>query len=789
MKNLANRSTLGLLLLSSIPLMGQDKTSSSTAVVLDKFTVEQKQDDPNGALPADTPASPFGISQSLRDIPRSISSISSGLLERYDVQTINDLVAIAPGTFTSSFYGIAGQIDVRGTPGETYFRGMKRIENPGNYPTPIGASDRIDILRGPPSPLYGPGKVGGYLNFEPKSARASTGRYFTSDKGEVKLTYGSWDKRIATAEVGGPGHLMDKRAGYYTYVQLEDSDSYYQNSYQKQFIVQTTFDIDLSRVFRVEFGEQYHHWEGTENAGWNRVTQDLIDNGNYMAGVANLNLDTNGDGFISPAEMTAAGGPTATWTYGTTPPTLGPQYALNPATVKTVKLDGSRVLVDSIDGGESDSACFFFDVVGDPREGLRLHSKFFLDYLDRNKHASYGFSQMQEALSLEQKFLVEHTFNLGAIRFENAYTAGFRYYDVQARSDSIFELGQRRDLSVGPTPNDRSLLSFFDPFSNPWGAEVQSTTTDVGFGVLSNITFMEKLHLLLGGRSDFFVFKSQNASGIRTSPGLYASANKQPIGYSGSLSYNLTKNLTPYVTYGHQPTPLIGQTGEVTVPSVAGRPLYDSELKEVGLKAELLDKKLFGSVAGYRQNRSSFDTRTNTIVATKSQGLEVELRYVPTRKLMVTGAATFQKTVFFPLSSRTVFTSPVFTGNNPALADGGTLRAVLPATIAFAERPGTPDRVFSLYGTYQFTPKFTGTLGAIYTAKVASGSSQLFILPASTVLNANLSYEMGRWGFKVSVNNLTDERYFRSLSPDSFGDFTVLPQLPINYQVSVGYKF
>ncbi|MEJ0099633.1 MAG: hypothetical protein WDO12_07815 [Pseudomonadota bacterium] len=40
---------------------------------------------------------------------------------------------------------------MRGTPGENYFRGVKRIDNPGNYPTAIGASDRIDVVRGPAS--------------------------------------------------------------------------------------------------------------------------------------------------------------------------------------------------------------------------------------------------------------------------------------------------------------------------------------------------------------------------------------------------------------------------------------------------------------------------------------------------------------------------------------------------------------------------------------------------------------------------------------------------------------
>ena len=99
--------------------------------------------------------------------------------------SFDDLVLISPGAFTQSFFGVAGSLDVRGTPGEVYFRGVRRVNNPGNYPTPIGATDRIDIVRGPASPIYGPSKIGGYLNFEPKSARAETGQYLEKPAGDV----------------------------------------------------------------------------------------------------------------------------------------------------------------------------------------------------------------------------------------------------------------------------------------------------------------------------------------------------------------------------------------------------------------------------------------------------------------------------------------------------------------------------------------------------------------------------------------------------------------------------
>src|ERR1700677_4899610 len=116
----------------------------------------------------------FGIGKSILDTPRALTSISNELLDRANITDINDLVALTPGTFTTSFFGTAGSLDIRGTAGENYFRGVRQIENPGSYPTAIGASDEIDIVRGPASPVDGPSKVVGYMDFIPKSARADS---------------------------------------------------------------------------------------------------------------------------------------------------------------------------------------------------------------------------------------------------------------------------------------------------------------------------------------------------------------------------------------------------------------------------------------------------------------------------------------------------------------------------------------------------------------------------------------------------------------------------------------
>src|SRR4029077_9851684 len=144
----------------------------------------------------------FGFDKTVLETPRSLTTITSDLLSKTNITGINDLVALTPGSFTQSFFGVAGSLDVRGTPGENYFRGVKRIDNPGNYPTPIGASDRIDVVRGPASPIYGPSKIGGYLNSVPKSARAATGQYFGEPKSEMGMTVGSCSNKIIHGEVG-----------------------------------------------------------------------------------------------------------------------------------------------------------------------------------------------------------------------------------------------------------------------------------------------------------------------------------------------------------------------------------------------------------------------------------------------------------------------------------------------------------------------------------------------------------------------------------------------------------
>ncbi|WP_370135593.1 TonB-dependent receptor plug domain-containing protein, partial [Alteromonas sp.] len=69
-----------------------------------------------GSLPGQDVESVFGFGKSILETPRSASTISQEQMERFNVSDIDELVAFAPGTFTQSFFGVAGSLDVRGTP-------------------------------------------------------------------------------------------------------------------------------------------------------------------------------------------------------------------------------------------------------------------------------------------------------------------------------------------------------------------------------------------------------------------------------------------------------------------------------------------------------------------------------------------------------------------------------------------------------------------------------------------------------------------------------------------------
>ncbi len=271
-----------------------DVTSLSTIQVVE---------DPLRAISNEPSASSFGFSKPILETPRTISFVSEEQINLFGISAVEDLTRAVPGTYTTTRYGLQGGINVRGVAADMYYRGMKRLNMQGHVRTVLSAMDGIEVVKGPPSPIYGMGKIGGYTNLIPKASRAKSGTYLPDAKGFLQGTTGSYNRSEAQLGVGGPFTAFDKQGGYYGFVLLEDSDSFVKKvGIEQRFFQGTTSVENAVGPFRLEAGGQLQQ-SITSGAYMNRITQDLIDNGNYITGSPLVNLDLNGDGRIGYVEM------------------------------------------------------------------------------------------------------------------------------------------------------------------------------------------------------------------------------------------------------------------------------------------------------------------------------------------------------------------------------------------------------------------------------------------------------------------------------------------------------
>lgn len=760
------------------------------------------------AMPDKNVGSIFGFNKTLVETPRSASTISSEQIERFGITDIYDLVAQAPGTFTNSFFGVGGALDIRGTPGEVYFRGVRRLDNPGNYPTPIAASDRIDIVRGPASPIYGPSKTGGYMNFVPKSARVKGGALLDHAEGEVSYTGGSWSYNVLKAQVRGPLRVGGTEFGYSLYGEVEDSGSYYRNMSTRNIVLQAAFDNQITDRLRIEFGGMYQKYNGQQNGGWNRLTQALVDNGTYITGAAKP-LDTNGDGQISPAEFTsvgtfspfgsfACGGGSASAASFTNACFTGTYPYLGLTNTGTTTLSRKNVLTGPNDFLKNIAKTGYFDIIYDAGNGLELKNQLFYDGIRNDNNNAYGFSQFHRSYVIEDKIVASKTIKSDIGTFSIQASPSVRYTKFLHGDDFTFEYFHRVDLSVGYTPLSDRLLS------NECGCNytdyLKGHYTDYGAAALVDLDFAFGLDVILGGRYDQIDVSSTNMlDKLRVATGVAPSGSGSKGGwsYNGSVSYKLPFGLIPYGTISRQTTVIAGQGSEIAAADATGGTFITaSKLYEGGIKGSWLNNRLYAALSVYQQERVDHNIQSSTVnQSVETKGLEAEARWSVDKHLLLTAAYTRTKVynlTFLDAGSTFSFfgIGDLINVTNPTLFLGGQPGGLVPIPNKEASRrQGIPTNLYSATASYAFDNGLAFTASLAQVDSVYSGQSRVVKLPAYTLVDLGVSYARDNWLFRVVVKNATDATYYRANFTELFGSTIVLPEKPRSFQASVAYKF
>jgi iron complex outermembrane recepter protein len=769
-------------------------------VHLDKFNVDAGEADVYGILPSRPTTTVFGTDRSLQDTPRSVTLIESTLTDLYGIRTVNDFVAVTAGSFTGNYFGVPGALDVRGERADNFFRGFRRIENRGNFPTPIASTDYVEIIKGPPPPVYGGGKVGGILNFIPKTAKSKTAKFIDKPVGIASATIGTYDKKIASLEYGTPFTLFGKRSGAYGFIQREDSESYYDNIYNKGTLAQLAIDTELSDSVLLEYGIMAQFADLNQSLGWNRVTQELIDTegGRYLAGTPTLNLDTNGNGFISPSELAALGLTPSSgleqfafadpFPYGALSPSQQAAFALNPSTVRYTSLDHHTVQAETMDFSQTDALTLYFDLTKTFASGFTLKNQSFYDSMNHTKYSSYGFTADYVAMAFENKTTASLKFTPAEkTTLETLFGVSYRYSDGDERESRGrgYQVLDRRDLSVGASGNTRFEGAHTGTGNVPYNFRQTGDFSDFGIFALFDLSLGERLGVILSGRLDNY---EATTTGTNNGPATTKSDSDDAFTYNASVSYKVTNDISPYFTYAESQYLELGQGGMIDSANIAnGVWLQDSDIGEAGVKATLFQKKLYLTLARYKQTKTSYNVNSLTFDEYESKGTELEGRYAPTKTLSFTAAATWQKTTmkaapFFlgiPPSALGLTPEQIYGGRFVGL--GTTLGVPTPI-----EAP-TPQKVFSLGTTYTSPKGWGGSFGGTYVSSFYAGFLQQIKLPEYTTYRAALFYNKGPWSFRINANNIFDEK---SYAPQFlFWDTFISPSQGPTAELTVTFKF
>ena len=157
----------------------------------------------------------------LSEVPRSISVITNEDIQRIQAPSALNILRELPGVSAAPDGGLGGQVVIRGFSTQGFraplyvdgdrFRGRNTLEYNLFNPHQI---ERIEVVRGPASSLYGTDAFGGIINIITKRATGDVNGDFRLSDTSLWLDYGSvndmWGGR---AQIGAVGHGFDILVG------------------------------------------------------------------------------------------------------------------------------------------------------------------------------------------------------------------------------------------------------------------------------------------------------------------------------------------------------------------------------------------------------------------------------------------------------------------------------------------------------------------------------------------------------------------------------------------------
>ena len=562
----------------------------------------ERGDGPVDGLVATRSTSGSKTDTPLLETPQAVTVIGAQQIDLQKARSIGEATRYAPGIKSETF-GNDTRNDfflIRGFNAEQrgYYLDNLQLFSQG-FATfrvePFGL-DRIEVLRGPSSVLYGGANPGGLLNAVTKKPLFAPFKYVEFGVNEFGRAYGAFD-------VGGPVVVGSSPA--------DGAFAYRMTGLLRAGGTQTDFVGDDRIYIAPAFT-----WKPTE-----ATTLTVL--GSYTRDSTNLQNFLPYRGTVVPAD------------FGGRIPT---RIFTGDRTFDTFTRDQAFI-------GYQFEHRFDNDVI------VRQNARY--SHLDINFNAAYGFGYTNEALGNLGRLTFRtvpraNIFNIDN-QVEKRFDTGLLSHTVLLGLDyRRYRLDDNQATNFSNTPfvpaTDVNVLTGFQvpnvPLNKASGRYINSTFIQDQLGAyLQDQVRFDRFTLALSGRYDFVSTDTNNYLDSTLS------RNGEEGRFSGrvGLIYTSEIGIAPYAAYSNSFNPQVGLNG------VTNRPLRSEtgEQVEVGVKYQPVGSKSFVAFSAFdlRRQNATLTNPANFLITTqtgevRSTGLEVEAVAEVTKGLNLIGAYT-----------------------------------------------------------------------------------------------------------------------------------------------------
>ncbi|MDF5721855.1 MAG: TonB-dependent siderophore receptor [Rhizonema sp. PD37] len=634
----------------------------------------------------------------LRDIPQSIQVIPQQVIKDQQITRISDVVRNSSGVTPQGGYG--GNTDnyiIRGL--VTYFNLRNGFAVQDNYISPINV-ERVEVLKGPASVLYGQFEPGGAINYITKQP-------FTTPYHSAEFTLGNYDYYRAAIDFSQP-LTADKKVLSRLNIAYENSGSFIDFVHGENYSIAPVVSLQLSDDTNLTLEYEHNIVNRTFYDGLLPVRQT------FQVPISRYLGEPSADSYNFQSDL------------GTL--TLKHRFSDNFQFRSALLINNNEYSYNAVRP---------LSLLDDGRTVSRQ--------LAGSLNSYRGVSLQNELVSKFKTGSINHQLLLG-LEFTWLHN-GNNFLRTEAPGLDLFN-----PVYGAPLPT-----SFVDTAQN-----FKTDTNTVGVYLQDQVTLLQNLKLLVGGRLDFI---NQNDRTIDLNNNNQVSTdhfNDQAFSPRLGLVYQPIDPISLYVSYAQSFNPNDSRTasGQALEPSRGTQ-------YEVGIKTEWFNKQLSATLAAYDITKTNVATTDPSNTDFSIAAGEVESRGI---ELDVAGQILPGWNVIASFAHNDAYVSKdnsIPVGNR--LVDAARYNASLWTSYEF-QRGSLKGLGF---GAGMF---FVGD-------RQANLPNDGVIIPSYVRTDASIFYKKRNWRVGFNFKNLLDTRYY-----DSQGYF-LRPGAPLTVLGTISVEF